>query len=76
MGAKRKGGRPKKPEGTRVADQLHVGLRFDGETAAKLRTVIERTNATLKASGLPPVTAYGLIKHWIIERIEAEYERA
>jgi hypothetical protein len=76
MAAKRKGaGRPRKPEGTRVRDQLHIGLRFDGDTAEKLRVVIQRTNAHLRASGLPPVTAYGLVRHWIVERVNSEFEK-
>ena len=76
MSAKRKRrGRPPKPEGTRVQDQLHIGLRFDGETAEKLRAVIQRTNTKLKDSGLPPVTAYGLVRHWLVERVNEEFEK-
>jgi hypothetical protein len=72
----RKGrGRPKKPGGSRVQDQLHLGFRFDAETAAKLRAVLERANAKLRAAGLPDLTAYALVRHWILEKIEEEFGR-
>jgi hypothetical protein len=75
MTEERKGrGRPKKPVGTRVQDQLHMGFRFDAETAAKLRAVLDRANAQLRASELPPLTAYALVRHWISEKIDAEFE--
>ena len=76
MAQERKGrGRPKKAAGSRTADQLHMGFRFDPRTAAKLRLVVEEVNAQLRASRLPELTAYALVRHWIVERIEAEYER-
>ena len=67
-------GRPRKPPGTRVQDRLHMGFRFDPETAAKLRAVLDRANAQLRASELPTLTAYALVRHWISEKIEAEFE--
>ncbi len=51
-----------------------MGFRFDAETAAKLRAVLDRANAQLRASALPPLTAYALVRHWIAEKIEAEFE--
>ncbi len=75
MPTKRKGGRPKKKAGSRVADQLHFGFRFDDDSAAKLRSVVDRKNAELLKAGLPPVTAYAMIQHWIHERLSAEYEK-
>jgi hypothetical protein len=72
---KSKGGRPKKPAGTRVRDQVHVGLRFDGETADKLRAILKRTNERLAKEGLPPLTMYALVRHWIQERASAEFEK-
>lgn len=72
--SKRGKGRPKKAPGTRAQDQLHLGLRFDARTAAKLRAILDEKNRELRASGLPPVTAYALVRHWITERIDAETE--
>jgi hypothetical protein len=65
--------REKKATGTRVADQFHIGLRFEPEVRDSLLQVVHHENGLLLAAGsIPSTTPSSLIKQWVRERIEAE----
>lgn len=57
--------------------QLHAGVRFPEDMAAKMRFVIDEANGALAVMRLPPtVTVSGCVKAWVGERLEEEYQIA
>jgi hypothetical protein len=68
-----KRGRPEKPKGTRVADQLHVGLRLPEPLASVMAALVEHANAVLEKEGVPVhMTLTKLVRGWIVERAAHE----
>jgi len=68
--------RPKKPSGTRVKDQLHVGVYFPSPMADVMPKLVAAANMELRRRGLPPrVSLSNLVAHWIAERAAVEEKK-
>jgi hypothetical protein len=67
--------RPRKPEGTRVVDLLHVGWRLSLPQTNMMEAVMAAKRAAVQAMGLPAsnVTVSGLARVWLEERLIEEF---
>jgi hypothetical protein len=72
---KKKMGRPPKPKGTRVADQLHLGFRFTSEQAAQLRMVLEHKRKAMPREFAEQATVFAMVRAWILDRLAEETSR-
>src|SRR5579871_1836480 len=67
-------GRPKKA--SKVAEQLHVGMRFPPDLGEMAQALLDEANGYLASQGLPPtVTLSGMVKAWVGERLTEEYAK-
>jgi hypothetical protein len=63
----------RKPLGTRVRDQLHVGMRFPEPLASVVLQLVARANSDRAARGqVPTVTVSSLVARWVAERAVIE----
>ena len=69
-------GRPRKAKGTRVKDQLHVGVRFPEPLASMFRVLVEQANYEAGAPAMvAPETISSVTRSWVAERIREEWAK-
>ncbi len=54
---------------------MHIAVRFPDDLAQKMKAVLDDANAFLRAQSIPEtITVSGVVKAWIGERLEEEFE--